>query len=76
MPMSFKQATDKLGERVTAADIAAQFGAHPNTIARARLERASPAYRSPPEGWERVLARLAREKAADLTRLAEELERE
>jgi len=73
--MDFKTATDRLTERVTADDIAQAFGVARNTIARARLEPTSSAYRSPPDGWQKVLARLARERSSDLTELAAELER-
>jgi hypothetical protein len=72
--MDFKSATDQLTERVTADDIAQAFGVARNTIARARLEPSSSAYRSPPEGWQKVLARLARERCSDLKELADKLE--
>ena len=74
--MDFKSATDRLTDRVTADDIAAAFGVARNTIARARLEPGSSAYRSPPELWRGVIARLARERAKALTSLAEMLEGE
>lgn len=47
-----------------------------SSIARARLDPASSAYRSPPEDWETVLARLARERTEDFKELAEQLERQ
>ena len=73
--MNFKTATDRLTDRVTADDIAKAFGVARNTIARARLEPSSDAYRSPPHDWQRVLARLARDRSKELKKLAEELER-
>ena len=74
--MDFKTATDRLSAaKITADDIADAFGVVRNTIARARLDPSSSAYRSPPEGWPPLVARLARERAGELTRLAEELER-
>lgn len=75
-PMDFKTATDRLTERVTAEEIAKAFDVARNTIARARLDPASSAYRSPPENWEMVLARLARERSEELKGLADELQRQ
>lgn len=72
--MDFKTATDRLTQRVTADEIARAFGVARNTIARARLDPASSAYRSPPEGWQKVLARLARERGEELHDLAAKLE--
>ena len=73
--MDFKTATDRLSAaKITADDIAEAFGVVRNTIARARLDPSSPAYRSPPENWEPVLVRLARERIMELSKLVEELE--
>jgi hypothetical protein len=72
-PMDFKTATDRLTERITADDIAEAFGVARNTIARARLDPSSSAYRSPPEDWQRVLARIARERSTELKQLADDL---
>ena len=44
------------------------------TVRQARLDPSSTGYRRPPEGWEPVIAKLSRERAADLVKLAEELE--
>ena len=33
-----------------------------------------PSYRSPPPGWEKAVAKLARKKGGELVKLAEELE--
>ena len=74
--MDFKTATDRLSAaKITADDIAEAFGVVRNTIARARLDPSSPAYRSPPENWRPVLARLARERMQQLAKFAEEMER-
>ena len=73
--MDFKSATDRLTARITADEIAQAFGVARNTIARARLDPSSSAYRSPPERWNEVLARLARERCTQLQELAHELER-
>lgn len=68
--MNFKMATDRLTKKITADDIAEAFGVARNTIARARLDPSSPAYRSPPGEWEKVLARLATERIVELRELA------
>ncbi|HEV3050500.1 MAG TPA: hypothetical protein VGX50_09340 [Longimicrobium sp.] len=73
--MDFKTATDRISAaKITADDIAEAFGVVRNTIARARLDPSSPAYRSPPANWGPVLARLARERSRQLDALAEELD--
>ena len=73
--MTFKTATDRLTARVTADDIAKAFRVARNTVARARLDPSSSAYRSPPDGWQKVLARLVTERSMELKALAEELRR-
>jgi transcriptional regulator with XRE-family HTH domain len=72
--MDFKTATDRLTDRITADDIARAFGVARNTIARARLGQSNPGYRPPPENWEPVLARMAREWSRAFAEFAEELE--
>jgi hypothetical protein len=70
--MDFKTATDILG--VPAADLAQAFGLEPQTIRQMRLGADARGYRSPPADWERVLARLARERGRELHGLVEKLE--
>ena len=73
--MDFKTATDRLSAaKITADDIAEACGVVRNSIARARLDPSSPAYRSPPAEWRPVLARLARERMSELDAVARELE--
>jgi hypothetical protein len=74
--MDFKVATDILSRRITADEIADAAGVSISSIARARLDPTSSAYRSPPEDWETVLARLARGRSDDLKQLAEQLDRQ
>jgi hypothetical protein len=71
--VDFKEATDRLTERVTLADIAEACGSHPNSIDRARLEPDSKSYRSPPREWKPALAHLARAHGLKMLALAEEL---
>lgn len=73
--MNFKTATDRLTDRVTADDIAKAFKIARNSVARARLDPSSSAYRSPPEDWQKIVARLALQRSAELKALAEELRR-
>ena len=73
--VDFKAATDVLTQRVTAEEIAAAAGVSVSSIARARLDPSSSAYRSPPVGWQQVLARLARERGDEFHELAAKLER-
>lgn len=74
--MDFKAATDILTRRITADQIADAAGVSISSVARARLDPASSAYRSPPEDWETTLARLASERSEDLKELAKQLERQ
>jgi hypothetical protein len=70
--MDFKTATDTLG--IPAAELADAFGLEPQTIRQMRLAPDARGYRSPPADWERVVARLARERGTELHGLAERLE--
>lgn len=72
--MDFKEATDILTRRITADEIADAAGVSISSIARARLDPSSSAYRSPPENWRPVLAQLARERMRELGKFAEEIE--
>lgn len=69
--MDFKEATDILTRRITADEIAEAAGVSISSIARARLDPSSSAYRTPPENWQPVLGRLARERIQELQHLAE-----
>ena len=72
--MTFRAATDRLlALGINMAELADRCGVAHNTIRRARLDPDSPAYRPPPAGWEVIGARMARERADELTSLAREL---
>jgi hypothetical protein len=73
--MDFKRATDALFDRVDHADLARALGVSIPLIRQARLDSAAAAYRSPPEGWEKAVIRLARERAERLSSLAERLKK-
>jgi hypothetical protein len=72
--VDYKEATDRLFERITAADLAEELGVSQNAVARARLDPTTRDYRPPPAGWESAVLRLAAKKAADLSRLKSKLE--
>ena len=73
--MTFKAASDRaIGSCITLAHIASGVGVSDNLIRRARLDPNGKSFRRPPDGWERVVAKLARSRAAELLKLAEELE--
>jgi hypothetical protein len=74
--VDYKEATDRLFERITAADLAEELGVSQNAVARARLEPTTRDYRPPAVGWQRAVARLAAKRAAELLTLKEELEPE
>ena len=71
--MDYKQATDLLFERITAADLAEELRVSQNAVARARLDPTTRDYRPPPHRWESGVAQLAARRAAELLRLTEEL---
>jgi hypothetical protein len=71
--MDFKAASDRITACITLADIAAASGGAESTIRQARLDPSTSSYRSPPDGWQAAIAKLATERAAELTRLAAEL---
>lgn len=75
LTVDFKTASDHLTKRITAEEIADAAGVSISSIARARLDKGSPAYRSPPPDWPLVLSRLARERCEQLTSLIQHLEK-
>lgn len=72
--MDYKEATDRLFERITAADLADELGVSQNAIARARLSPTTRQYRPPPARWRAAIAHLAGERAMELLRLKAEME--
>ena len=74
--MDYKTATDRLFERITAAELAEEIGVSQNAVARARLDPATRDYRPPPSGWQAAVARLAGDYAAKLLALQAELDNE
>ncbi len=73
--MDFVKAVERLKHCVTDDEIAAATGVSTNTIRRTRADPSTRNYRPPPEGWQKVLARLARERSSELAAFANELDR-
>ncbi len=72
--MNFRDASDALTASVTLSRIAETMGVAGNTVLRARMDRDNPNSRPAPAGWEKAIAKVARERAGELVKLAEELE--
>ena len=73
--MDFKTATDRVAGCITHAAIAEAAEVSIQTIRQARMDPGSASYRNPPDGWQGVLARLARERSRELAVFAERVER-
>ena len=71
--MDFKKATEELMAGMTRGQIADALGVSEATVRQARLNDAAKAHRSPPEGWEGSVAKLARQRADRLNKLADRL---
>jgi hypothetical protein len=69
--MDFRTATDILG--LPATELAKAFGLQPQTIRQMRLSPAAASYRSPPNGWEAVIVRLAIQRGRELEELVRAL---
>ncbi|HET7460712.1 MAG TPA: hypothetical protein VFJ82_05675 [Longimicrobium sp.] len=71
--MDFKTATDRVAGCITHAEIAEACGVSLQSIRQARMDPSSPSYRSPPAGWEEVLAQLVMRRAGELEEFAKTL---
>jgi len=69
---SFREATASLC--LSGPDLAELFGTSAQHIRQMKLDPTKAGARPAPDGWEAVLAAIAREKGGELARLAEELE--
>ncbi len=69
--MDFKTATDILG--LPAADLAEAFNLQPQTIRQMRLTPGTASYRTPPVGWERLVADIAIKRSNELLQLVDSL---
>jgi hypothetical protein len=73
--MDFKKASDALFAQVEHADLAKAIGVSVALIRQARLQPKANAHRTPPEGWERAIIRLAEERVIHYQRLAMRLKK-
>jgi hypothetical protein len=73
MSKDFRKATDELFAVISHDDLAKALGCSVATIRQARLDASAKAHRNPPEGWEKVVVKLAEGKAGAMTRLATRL---
>lgn len=67
----FRAVTDLLG--CEARVLAAALGVPVQSIRQMRADPRSAAYRPPPIGWEHVIGKMARSRALELLRVANEL---
>jgi hypothetical protein len=72
MDMDFKTATDLLG--LSAPELAEAFGLQPQTVRQMRLAPNTANFRNPPNGWQKIVVRLAKERGKKLRALVEALE--
>jgi len=73
--MHFHRATDLLIRGVTLKDLAAETGTSHGVLRLARLDPSNPGHCHPPVGWEKAALKLARRRAAQLSRLIDQLSR-
>ena len=73
MAVDFKAATDALFAKTGPEDLAAELGCAAQSIRQARMDGEKGGHRSPLPGWEAAAARLARQKATQLQKLADRL---
>jgi hypothetical protein len=71
--MNFMKASSQLIAGVTLGDLAAELGVSATLLSQARFPVRSPSHRKPPVGWEAALAKLAQQRAVELTALADNL---
>lgn len=73
--MNFNDATDRLCANLSLEDVARATGRPAQSLRQARLDTGHANYRPPPRNWEQAVAKLARRRAGELTKLADQLER-
>jgi len=73
MSINFRKATDDLFDVVTHEELASALGCSVATVRQARRNEGTTSYRSPPKGWETVVAKVAEQKIERLKRLVSKL---
>jgi hypothetical protein len=71
--MSFRDALDQLGARVTHEEVAAALSVSVASVRQYRLPSEAKAHRTPPAHWPKVLSELARKRGLELLDLADAL---
>ena len=75
MKPDYRTATDELVVRgVSLDELATELGVSKQSVKQARMDPASPSYRSPPPGWEKAVARLIRRHCGPLVDMADVLD--
>jgi GMP synthase-like glutamine amidotransferase len=73
MAINFRAATDELLACISHQELAEALGVSVATVRQARLAPEATAHRNPPEGWERMVKRLAAKQAAHFRKLTAKL---
>ena len=73
--MNFKEATDRLFDRIDHAELATALDVSVASIRQARLSPTAKAYREPPPNWQRALIRLAENRVLHYRRLIKQIRR-
>jgi hypothetical protein len=71
--VEFRIATDLLFQKVDHEDLAKSLGVSVASIRQARLKESARAKRTPPNGWEKAVLKLAEERLAHYDQLVTEL---
>ena len=71
--MNFREATDELLAHATLEDLAKTLGVSVQALRQARAVEGTSGYRSPPEGWEKGVLRLAKAQERHFRGLAGKL---
>lgn len=74
--MDFREATDRLCEKVSHEDLANELGVSLQGIRQARLSGTAQARRHPPKHWPRAVIRLAEKQIMNNRRLIEQVRKE
>jgi hypothetical protein len=69
--MDFVKASSAITAGVTLGDLADELGVTTVDLSRARTDKSNRYHRLPPDGWEAAIAKLARQQADRLTRVAD-----
>jgi|HubBroStandDraft_2_1064218.scaffolds.fasta_scaffold50997_2 hypothetical protein len=75
MTIDFRKATDELLATLSHEELAKALDSSVPSVRQARLDETAKAYRTAPEGWRRVISKLALQRAERLKRLAMALKR-